>query len=240
MSLRTSFALIVSVSVALAFSASAWADLSDWGTTAQITRADASPDWTHGSIAGSVSDLPPQTHHVWDARAYVAPNGSVCQAKEFPFGLTRIVWESSEDRNSFFTDRNPSFDIPDVLLNIGISPRLCLYGIFRYFGVGQVLDRTLLATRLFTVPPPVPPPPGQKSEVTLSRGTAFSKARSALKKRFGTAYKRGKRKRLRCSKRSSTRYRCTFSFRHRKKRQHGTVTVAIKPNGSVTTKIKRG
>jgi hypothetical protein len=221
----------------LTFSASAWADLPDWGTTAQITRADASPDWTHGSIAGSVSGPPTPTHHVWDARAYVAPNGAVCRAKEFPdpnSGGTRIVWQSS-------LDRNPSFDIPDVPLNIGISPRLCLYGIYRYlFGFGEVLDRTLLATRLFTVPPPVPPPQGKKSEFRLSRGTAFSKARSALKKRFGTAYERGKRKSLRCGRRSSTRYFCTFSFRHRKKRQHGSVTVSMKPNGSVTTRIRRG
>jgi hypothetical protein len=238
--IRTFLAMTAAVSVALAVSASAWADLPDWGTTAQITRADASPDWTHGSIAGAVSGLPTPTHHVWNARAYVAPNGAACPPKEFPdpsAGLTRIVWESH-------VDRNPSFDIPDVSLNIGISPRICIYGVYEYFFWPGVSDQTLLASRLFTVPPPPPPPfppaQGEKSAVMLRRGTALSKARSALKRRFGKAYRRGNRKRLRCSKQSSTRYLCTFSFRYRKKRRDGTLTVAIKPNGSVTTKIKRG
>ena len=141
-------------------------------------------------------------------------------------------------------DRNPSFDIPDVPLNIGISPRICIYGVYEYLFWPGALDQTLLASRLFTVPPPppLPSPPaqGEKSAVTLRRGTALSKARSALKRRFGKAYRRGNRKRLRCRKQSSTQYLCTFSFRHRKKRRDGTLTVAIKPNGSVTTKIKRG
>jgi hypothetical protein len=53
------------------------------------------------------------------------------------------------------------------------------------------------------------------------------------------AYRRGKRKRLRCRQQSSDRYLCTFSFRYRKGRQAGTVTVARKPNGSATARVKR-
>jgi hypothetical protein len=209
-----------------------------WGTTGQITRADASPDWTHGSIAGSVSGLPPTTHHTSFAVAYVVPNGAVCYANEFPNpnpGVPKLVWESPRG------NQNPSFDIPEVPLDSGTSPRICLYGVYEYLFAlpGAASNYTFLASRFFTVPPPPPSPQGKRSEVTLSRGTALSKAKSALKKRFGKAYKRSKRKRLRCSKRSSARYLCTFSFRYRKKRQDGTVTVAIKPNGSVTTKIKR-
>jgi hypothetical protein len=238
---RIFFALTASVSAALAFSASAWAGTGLITATGEITRADASPDWAHGSIAGSVSGLPPTTHHVSYARAYVVSNGAVCDPKSLPdtnSGATKLVWESPRG------DQNPSFDIPDMPLNLGVSPRICLYGIYDYiFVIGGSSERRLLASRFFTVPPPPPPasPSAQekKSEVTLSRRTALSKAKSAVKRRFGKAYKRGKRKRLRCSKQSSTRYLCTFSFRYRKKRQKGTVTVAVKANGSVTTKIKR-
>jgi hypothetical protein len=236
---RFFLALTVSVSAALAFSASAWAGTSLSAATGEITRADASPDWAHGSIAGSVSGLPPQTHHISYARAYVASNGTVCDPSALPdtdSGATELVWESPHG----YGNENPSFDLPDVPLNLGISPRICLYGVYDYlFGYGGGFERRLLASRFFTVPPPPPPPQEEESEVTLSHVTALSKANSALKKRFGTAYKRGKRKRLRCSRQSSTRYVCTFSFRYGKKRQNGTVTVAIKPNGSVTAKIKR-
>jgi hypothetical protein len=236
-SLKTSAVLIASVIAALASSASAWADTSQFsplaGATGQITRADASPDWTHGSIAGSVAGLASPTHHVSSARAYVVPNGNGCS------GPAQLVWEST----ATYQQQTLSFDIPDVTLNSGIAPRICLVGVYEYiFAIGGAYESRLLASRLFTVPPPPPPPPSQEhgSEATLSRGTALSKAKSALKKRFGTTYKRGRRKRLRCNKQSSTRFLCTFSFRYRKKRQHGTVTVAINPNGSVTTKIKRG
>jgi hypothetical protein len=234
---RTFFALTASVSAALAFSASAWAGTGLISATGEITRADASPDWAHGSIAGSVSGLPPQTHHVSYARAYVVSNGAVCDPKSLPdtdSEATELVWESPRG------NQNPSFDIPDVPLNVGMSPRICLYGVYDYlFLIGGGSERRLLASRFFTVPPPPPPAQEKKSEVSLSRGTVLSKAKSALRKRFGKAYKRGKRKRLRCSKQSSTRYLCSFSFRYRKKPQKGTVTVAIQANGSVTTKIKR-
>lgn len=104
---------------------------------------------------------------------------------------------------------------------------------------------TLSASRTFTVRPapvtPRPPstPQPKTAAVTLSRTTVYAKAKSALKARYGRAYRRGKRKRLSCGKRSSTRYRCTFSFRHRKKLRKGIVTVAIGPDGSVSTEIKR-
>jgi hypothetical protein len=205
--------------------------------TGQISRADATADWSHGSIAGSVSDFPPPTHRAWSARAYVVANGVVCHSNDFPDPYPvapQLVWESVPG------DQNPSFDIPDVALNSGISPRICLYGVYEHQTLpGQGYYRTLMASRFFTVPPPPPqgtPPP--TTVVALSRATAVSKARSALKKRFGKAYKRGKRKRLSCAKRSSTRYRCTFSFRYRKKRK-GIVIVSIKPNGAVTTKIRQ-
>ena len=229
--LRTFLVFTVSVSVALAFSASAGAATPLSNATGEITHTDASPDWAHGSIAGSVSGLSAPTHHFSYARAYVVSNDN---------GAAKLVWESSPD----YGNQDPSFDIPDVLLNVGISPRICLYAYYDYiFSIGGSYESKLLACRFFTVPPPPPSPfapaQGRDSEATLSRGTVLSKAKAALRKRFGKAYKRGKRKRLRCSRQASNRYVCKFSFRYRKKRQKASVAVAIEPNGSVTTKIKR-
>jgi hypothetical protein len=145
---------------------------------------------------------------------------------------SKLVWESPRGI------QGASFDIPDVPLNVGLSPHVCLYGVWDYiFGYGGSYERRLLATRFFTV---LPPPPSAQSGVTLSRGTALSRAGSALRRRFGRTYRRGLRKRLICDRRSPSRYRCTFSFRYRKQRQRGTVTVVMRPDGSVTTKIKRG
>jgi hypothetical protein len=204
--------------------------------TVQLTRADASPDWTHGSVAGGVSNVTDTTWRVTAAWAYVVPNGVACNAYG-PYPAVRI-WESANG------DQSPSFDIPNVLLNSGGSPQLCLSA-----SIEDIYDpattSVLVANRLFTVPPaPVTPKPPKAPEpnpaaVTLSRTTAFAHAKSALKARFGRAYRRGKRKRLSCGKRSSTRYRCTFAFRYRNKLRKGIVTVAIKPDGSVSTKIKR-
>ena len=237
--IRTVVAFAALIGVALAFSASAWAGPPGlWErTTAEITLADASPDWSHGSIAGSVTKVPPPTHHVSYAAAYVVAHDAVCLDSRWSPPNAKLVWESPH--GVLLWDENPRFDVQNLTLNIGPSPRICLYGVYWHvFTWPWTFEHTLLASRVFTVPPP-PPPVQQKPEVTLSRGTAVSKAKAALNKRFGAAYKRGKRKRLRCSKRSSTRYLCRFSFRYEEKRRHGTVTVTAKQNGSVTTKVRR-
>jgi hypothetical protein len=232
-------AVIASVTAALAPSASAWADTGQFGplarATGQITRADASADWTHGSIAGSVEGLSPPTHHVSSAKAYVVPNGDGCS------GPAQPVWTAV----ATYERQSLTFDIPDVPLTSGIAPRLCLVGVYEYIFAAwpgpSGYQSKLLASRLFTVTPPATPPTKEpESQAALSRETAVSKAKSALRKRFGKAYRRGKRKRLRCNKQSSTRYVCTFSFRYRERRRHGTVMVDMKPNGRVTTKTTLG
>ncbi len=207
--------------------------------TGQITRADATADWSQGSVAGSVAELPPPALNLFGsaAIAFVVPNSFVCDAQNLPGyfpsspyeGAIRWIWTGGDE----------SFDLPNVPLDNGISPRICLYATHKNLTLPGVWNATLLASRFFTVPAPPQGPPPPAKVVTLSRATALSKARSALKKRFGQAYKRGKRKRLSCAKRSSTRYRCTYSFRYRKQRREGIVTVSTKQNGAITTKIKR-
>jgi hypothetical protein len=211
------------------------------GVTGQITRADATPDWSRGSVAGSVAVLPPAVFGLYAsaASAYVVPSAFVCHAEQLPGyfpvtpypGAVRVVWFA-------YGDQDQSFDLPNVALDGGISPRVCLYATYKNLTLPGVWNATLLASRSFVVPSPSPTQ-GQSPVVTLSRATALAKAKSALAKRFGNAYKRGKRKRLACRKKSSTRYRCTFSFRYHGKRRKGNVTVAMEPGGAITTRINR-
>jgi subtilisin family serine protease len=69
----------------------------------------------------------------------------------------------------------------------------------------------------------------------LTARAARSKAKAALKRRYGRAYRHGRKKRLSCSRRSSTRYRCRFGFVYAGKRHSGRVTVELTGKGVKTT-----
>jgi hypothetical protein len=233
--LRSAVTLIVSAIAGLALATSA---LGADTAPGLLTRADASPDWTRGSIAGFVRDVPGADYRVKHAWASIIPNSAVCeQSVGYPSGGEGLVWDSAGKQS-------PSFDIPELPLSSGAVPKLCLYGYLEniYYPSGREL---VLASRLFTVPPapvtPHTPPKAQPKTgpVTLSRTTAYAKARSALETRFGRAYRHGKRKRLSCEKRSAKRYRCAFSFRYRKKLRDGLVAVVREGDGSVSTRVKR-
>ena len=213
--------------------------------TGQITRADATADWSRGSVAGSVAGLPPSVYAFYNsfAAAYVVPNGFACHPQEIPGyfpvspypGAIRQIWTSAP------ADQNPSFDLPYVPLDNGRSPRICLYAVYKALTLPGVNNATLLASRSFAVPPPAqstPPTTQSQPPVTLSRAAALSKARSALKKRFGRTYTRAERKRLSCARRSATRRICAFSFRYKAKRRAGTVRVQRRANGTVAAKTR--
>jgi hypothetical protein len=74
----------------------------------------------------------------------------------------------------------------------------------------------------------------QAPRVVLSKALAVSKAKAALSKKYGRAYKRGRR-RLSCNRRSSQVYACSFTLRYRKKKRSGTVTVRTTTAGIKTT-----
>jgi hypothetical protein len=76
--------------------------------------------------------------------------------------------------------------------------------------------------------------PVKQQRLNLSQKVAVSKAKAALLKRFGLKYKRGKSKRLSCTLRSLGAWRCNFSFRYKKKKRAGTVTVVRTPAGIAT------
>lgn len=221
----------------------AWSPTAAFGTTGEITRADASPDWLHGSIAGYLTGLPPSRYpetgaEIWDALAFVQPASYACE----PLNPYYIISGDGADKRVKLAWRGAaSFDIDDFPLDGSPDQRVCLYEHHEYL---QLPDGggyyTLLADRLLTVPQP-PPPQTQSGpkQATLSKTTAVSRAKAALKRQFGGKYKRGKRKRLHCVRRSSTHYRCSFSFRYRQRRQAGKVIVRRKPSGTVTATIKR-
>ena len=83
--------------------------------------------------------------------------------------------------------------------------------------------------------PRVLPTPSVDNGPALTKAIASGEARSALKRTFWKAYTRAARKRISCKRQSATRYRCTYSFKYRKKRRAGAVT--IHANGSATGDI---
>jgi hypothetical protein len=74
----------------------------------------------------------------------------------------------------------------------------------------------------------------QKPTATLAKATAVSRAKAALKRKYGRTYTRSK-KRIACKRRSSTQYRCTYTLRYRKKTRRGTVTVRRTSDGVKAT-----
>ena len=235
--MRPSSALVFACAALIALAASSPA--AALGTAGEVTRADASPDWLHGSIAGYVTGLPPSRYpetgaEIWDAFAFVQPASYACYAFT-PHYLgdkrVKLAWRGTT-----------SFDIADFPLDGSYGQRVCLYEHHEFL---QLPDGggyyRLLADRLLAVPqPPAPAPPKPQSapQATLSKTTARSRAKAALKQRFGRKYRHGKRKRLHCARRSSTRYRCSFSFRYRQQRQAGKVIVRQQPNGTVAATVK--
>jgi dipeptidyl aminopeptidase/acylaminoacyl peptidase len=94
-----------------------------------------------------------------------------------------------------------------------------------------------------TKAPPAPRPsaPFVRSEDplgSLTKTRASAEARKALKHKYGQSYTRGKRKQLICKKQTATRYRCAFSFKSRKRRRAGTVTVEVNATGAATAVVR--
>jgi hypothetical protein len=77
----------------------------------------------------------------------------------------------------------------------------------------------------------------QVPSLGLSKAVALSKAKTALSRKYGRIYKRGKR-RVSCKRRSAREYRCSFSLRYRKKKRLGTVKVLATSTGVKVT-VKR-
>lgn len=238
---RPSSALVVACAALIALTA--WSPTAAFGTTGEVTRAVASPDWLHGSIAGYVTGLPPNNWaETWAGIAFVQPASYPCDSRN-PYYINPGYGGDKRVKRAWYG--TTSFDIADFPLDGSYGPRACLYEHHEYLTLpdGGGVYR-LLADRLLTVPQPPPPPhtpPKPQSgpkQATLSKTTAVSRAKAALKRRFSGKYKRGKRKRLHCVRQSSTKYRCSFSFRHRQQRQAGNVIVRRKPNGTVTATIK--
>jgi hypothetical protein len=254
---RTTFIAAIAALASLAFAVPARAN-----PTGEITTATRYSDWSVGSFSGSASfdeTSCPGAPCNW--RAELTTQSIGCAADPWPPASSESVltlWSSEIQMQ----DGTVSFDEHDRALLPGVADqRLCLY-IAYTSPVVQGEIAVIAASRTnFTIADPPPPgdggggggsggggggagavSPGTGTQVqtnppaaTLSSANALAKAKAALKKKFGRAYRKGKKKHLSCAKQSATVYRCSFSFRNRKKKRSGTVTVRQTASGIKTT-----
>jgi hypothetical protein len=251
----------VTVATALAISpGGASADV-----TGNIDYAEATPDWTYGSFAGSITytNCASRVQCDWTGIVTVQPTTYACDSNDpLPSGDRNVSLVAGTGTQS--TDGTVMFSKQNWPIIRGVyGQRLCLYlweqgtihepdpfcQIAPQFCDPGGVDRALyffstVAQRIFTVSslsPPAPPAPPSVAPNTvrilppLTRKVASSKAKRALARKYGRAYKRGKRKRLSCSRRSSLSYRCKFSFKYRRKRHSGHVVVVSTDTGIKTT-----
>ncbi len=87
-----------------------------------------------------------------------------------------------------------------------------------------------------TTPAPAPAASGVAS-TPLSLSVAKANARRALKRRFGSAYRRKRQFKLTCKPRSISQARCRVSWRYKRSRYSGTITVTATSRFTVTTKV---
>jgi hypothetical protein len=167
-------------------------------------------------------------------------------------------WSGPNQTGEFLTGTNHSsgsdgFNLRDYPILSGVyGQRLCLAVISKEAvtapcpppyenlqctsGFPPVKDQRLLTVVLPATGSPVPPPaPLTTHALTLSKQVAVSKAKAALAKKYGRAYRRGSRKRLSCTRLTATSYRCRYRFTYRRKRRAGKVLVKATPAGVKVT-----
>lgn len=213
------------------------------GPTGAITRANASPDWQHGSLAGYVRGA--------NGVALVQPYSCNPNNPHYRGDPSDPRTNDPNVRGAWTGIGGGSFDIPDFPLKGMADLRICLYAEYDHivccdeYGLPYGYSTYhFLATRVFTIPPPP-----LVSSIGLSKGAtathpaalaaraARSKARAALKRKFRRAYSHGKQKKLSCTRLSASSYRCNFAFRYRKKRWTGSVRVKRELNGTITVGV---
>jgi hypothetical protein len=230
---------------------------------AAITSAITNPEWTVGSFAGSVtfdaSDCPPGPLCTWRADLTLQPHVPEypCRAENYLYGGDPNVVVMWSVENQTPSPTPVVFDERDrPLLSGVIRQRLCLYVAYNTPVYGEDVTRTIGAARDFIVPASPPAPGGGGGGVgsgssgggigastkktpaptaVLTRASAVAKAKAALKRKFGRSYNRAKKKKLSCSKKSASVYRCKFSFRNGKRKRSGTVTVRRTAEGIKAT-----
>lgn len=184
-----------------------------WASTAwaypsgQFTKAEATPDWSKGSFAGSVT---------WDAcnagcKSYVVliyaePSVYTCQATDWQEESDpniRQVWNSKGQT----TNKTIPFEVNDVALIPGVfGQRLCMIGVqSTETEYGTFVGQQLVTQTLFKVAAPPPPPPPAPTATTttppptrVAKGCKLARKRvNRLRKHRKRARQAGKRKRVR-------------------------------------------
>ena len=247
------------VAQTLALLAASWILLAEpaSASSGQINHAYANQDWTRGSFAMSVTwtdcgsgpcswlpvatvqptlpsyschgdealDSDPNTRNVWSGGNQSA-NGTVAtDISDVPIlsgvqgqRLCVSVIEQRQIRDPVCVAQAPVF---------GMDPNDCPF-------INQIVYH-VLATKLLTLQPGTA---AQAGGDALTKSTARKSARRALKRKFGRRYKRGKRKRLNCAKKSETKFKCRVKWVYDNDKYKGKVVVKMTGSGYVRVTVK--
>jgi hypothetical protein len=164
-------------------------------STAEITRAEATSDWSHGSFAGSVAwgDCNADCFN-WRILIYDEPTtGYTCEVTDYlEVGEpnVQLIWDSGEQKGN----KTISFDVSEATLIAGVvGQRLCVLGLEQ---TTTGYQPQLITQADFTARPAAPGetanPGGVSSECKAARSSV-----KRLKKRRAAAKDAGNEKRLR-------------------------------------------
>jgi hypothetical protein len=145
-----------------------WASTASAYSTGQFTRAEATPDWTHGSFAGNVtwSDCNKGCKS-YLVLVYDEPSVYTCSAKDWleeSDPNIRQVWNSGGQT----VNKTISFEANNVTLIPGVyGQRLCMIGVqSTETEYGTYVGQQLVAGALFQVVTPSAPSPPATAPTT--------------------------------------------------------------------------
>jgi hypothetical protein len=154
-------------------------------------------------------------------------------------GRGRAIWVSDDVAPDAGTLRGT-----EVFTLDGTNPvRLCLF-LYQADDREWAVAETIFDPAAATAPASTTPPGGPVRQVATARRAAAltlrqaqTAAATALARRYGRTYRQGSAKRRSCRRVSRTRLRCAVSWRHRRFRYRGTVTVTSTITRGRTTRI---
>jgi hypothetical protein len=169
-----------------------WASPAD-ASTGQFSRAEATPDWTHGSFAGSATWTSCNAGcKGWFAVVMVEPSTYTCEAEDWagPYDPNvQMLWNSGGQS----ANGTVSFDQSGVSILTGVyGQRLCLIGVQTTTvpEIGTFVESQLLANAIMRVETPsVPSAPSTECIVA-------TKEVKRLRKKLRTAEKRGAKQKV--------------------------------------------
>jgi hypothetical protein len=203
-------------------------------SSAQISRAEASPDWTHAHITLAYDwagfDCSGWQFCNYYGYAFVAPSAPpyTCQdylgASTDPY--TKVIWSSGQIASQ--PPQTYNVDLPNAEILFGVvGQRLCVVDIYVVGNhIGGFSGRTVVAEATLALAPP---------PSVLTEGDAKDATTTTLKQKYGRKFKQGEKKKIRCVEQSAdSEFDCRVSwlFKDYKYSGHVVCTVA---SGEVAT-----